>query len=65
MNHWIDLNDFLNMGGYGLYVWGSLGMTAAVVGAECLLLRLRRHLLVQEAGDAQAMDAHGAGEHAT
>ena len=63
--NWIDLKDFLDMGGYGLYVWGSLGMTAAVVGAECLLLRLRRHQLAQELGDEQAMGAQGAGEHAT
>ena len=63
--NWIDLKDFLNMGGYGLYVWGSLGMTAVVVGAECLLLRLRRHLLVQEAGDEAGLDAAQSGEHAT
>jgi heme exporter protein D len=60
--NWIDLKDFLNMGGYGLYVWGSLGMTAAVVGAECLLLRLRRHLLVQEASDEPMTDAQPGGE---
>lgn len=47
----IDLRDFLQMGGYGLYVWGSLGMCAAVVVAELVMLRLRRRLLVQEAGD--------------
>ncbi|RJP67984.1 MAG: heme exporter protein CcmD [Comamonadaceae bacterium] len=46
-----ELRDFLAMGGYGLYVWGSLGMCAAVVVAELLMLRLRRRLLVQEAGD--------------
>ena len=63
--NWIDLKDFLDMGGYGLYVWGSLGMTAVVVGAECLLLLLRRHLLVQETSDQQAMDAQGSGGHAT
>lgn len=53
--NWTDLRDFLDMGGYGLYVWGSLGMTAAVVVAELLSLRLRRRLLVREASDAHAI----------
>ncbi len=61
--NWIDLKDFLSMGGYGLYVWGSLGMTAAVVVAEVLMVRLRRRLLLQEVGDERAMDAHATGEH--
>lgn len=62
--NWIDLKDFLSMGGYGLYVWGSLGMTAAVVVAEVLTVRMRRRLLVQEAGDERAMESHNTGEHA-
>ncbi|WP_300648605.1 heme exporter protein CcmD [Hydrogenophaga sp.] len=49
-----NLGDFLAMGGYGLYVWGSLGMCAAVVVAELVVIRLRRRLLVQEAGDERA-----------
>jgi heme exporter protein D len=55
--NWTDLRDFLDMGGYGLYVWGSLGMTAAVVLAELAMLRLRRRLLVREAEDADDTDA--------
>jgi len=65
--NWIDLQDFLSMGGYGLYVWGSLGMTAAVVVAEVWMVRMRRGLLLQEAGDERAMESHGShttGEHA-
>ena len=42
MTDWIDLADFFHMGGHGLYVWGSLGMCAAALGAEVLALRLRR-----------------------
>ena len=53
--NWTDLRDFLDMGGYGLYVWGSLGMTAAVVVAELAMLRLRRRLLVREAQDTDAV----------
>lgn len=47
-----DMNDligtlarFLSMGGHGLYVWGSLGMCAAVAAAEVASLRARRRTL--------------------
>lgn len=51
-----SLTEFLAMGGYGLYVWGSLGMCAAVVVAELMVIRFRRRLLVQEAGDERATE---------
>ncbi len=40
--NWGGLSEFLSMGGYGLYVWGSYGMTAALMLAEPWLVR--RHL---------------------
>ncbi len=50
-----DLFDWLAnwfaMGGYGLYVWGSMGMCVAVFVAEGLSLRARRRALVQELVD--------------
>ena len=36
-----SLADFLAMGGYGLYVWGSYLVTAAVVVVEILAVRAR------------------------
>ncbi|PZO11107.1 MAG: heme exporter protein CcmD [Burkholderiales bacterium] len=51
-----NLNEFLAMGGYGLYVWGSLGMCAAVVVAELMVIRFRRRFLVEEAGDERATE---------
>ena len=33
--NWNSLGEFLAMGGYGLYVWGSFGMCALVLAAEC------------------------------
>ena len=33
------------MGGYGLYVWGSFGMCAIAVAAECWGLSARRRRL--------------------
>jgi heme exporter protein D len=39
--HWNSLQEFLAMGGYGLYVWGSYGATAILMIAEPLLARHR------------------------
>ena len=43
--HWSNWGDFWAMGGYGLYVWGSFGVTVLVLAAEGLSLRLRRRAL--------------------
>lgn len=40
--NWNSLSEFLAMGGYGLYVWGSVLMTLALLAGEVLSLRLRR-----------------------
>ena len=45
---WGSLNDFLAMGGYALYVWGSYGMTALLVVAEIMTLRSRRRRAMDE-----------------
>jgi heme exporter protein D len=47
-----SLMDFASMGGYALYVWGSLGMCALVMGAEVAWLRTRRAALLRQAGSA-------------
>lgn len=39
---WQSLSDFLAMGGYAGYVWGSFGVTAGALLIETLLLRNRR-----------------------
>ncbi len=44
-SNWDSLADFLHMGGYGLYVWGSFAMCALAVAIECTGLRLRRRAL--------------------
>jgi heme exporter protein D len=40
--YWNSLDDFLHMGGYGLYVWGSYGMTLAIMLVEPMLAARRR-----------------------
>ena len=32
------MSDFFHMGGYGLYVWGSYGVTFALLAVELVLL---------------------------
>jgi len=39
--------EFFHMGGYGLYVWGSFGVTALLMVAEPLLLRSRSRQIKQ------------------
>ncbi|MBI3915977.1 MAG: heme exporter protein CcmD [Betaproteobacteria bacterium] len=45
---WGSLNDFLVMGGYALYVWGSYGMAAVLAVAEIMALRARRRRAMDE-----------------
>jgi heme exporter protein D len=40
--NWASASDFLAMGGYGFYVWGSVLVTLACIAGEILLLRARR-----------------------
>lgn len=37
---WGSLDDFLAMGGYGLYVWGSYAMALFCISLEVLFLRM-------------------------
>lgn len=39
---WGNVDNFLAMGGYGLYVWGSYGVTLVLIVAEILLLARRK-----------------------
>jgi heme exporter protein D len=43
--NWGSLDAFWHMGGYGLYVWGSYGVTALCLVAEVWLLATRRRTL--------------------
>lgn len=36
---WASWSDFWDMGGYGLYVWGSYAVTAACILMEIILLK--------------------------
>ncbi|MDR3322577.1 MAG: heme exporter protein CcmD [Zoogloeaceae bacterium] len=42
--HWNSFSDFLHMGGYGLYVWGSFGIAALGMVLEPLLVARQRRV---------------------
>jgi heme exporter protein D len=44
--HWNSFSEFLAMGGYGLYVWGSFAVTALVMIIEPIMAVQRRKSLV-------------------
>lgn len=45
---WHSLDEFLAMGGYGFYVWGSFGVTFLVMAIELWLLS-KRHQRASQA----------------
>ena len=45
MNNWSSVGEFLHMGGYGMYVWGSFAVCALVIAAESTGIALRRRAL--------------------
>lgn len=60
--NWGSLSDFLEMGGYGLYVWGSFGMTALALAWEVLMVVQRQRRAwreVQARREEAAEDAAG------
>ena len=42
MIHWNSFADFLAMGGYGLYVWGSFGVTVLIMTVEPIMVARNR-----------------------
>ena len=56
-----NFSEFVNMGGYGAYVWSSFGLCAMVMLMECLTLRSQRRnaiaRLLEEMHHADQYDA--------
>ena len=51
--NWQSLDQFLHMGGYGLYVWGSYGVTAAWMLLEPVLAARRHSAALQAVADME------------
>lgn len=46
---WNSFADFVHMGGYGLFVWGSFGVTLGLMAAESWLAAARRRRALRAA----------------
>ena len=44
--YWNSFAEFIAMGNHGLYVWGSVAVTALCLVAEPLLIRRQRKQLI-------------------
>ena len=53
---WESWADFWAMGGYGLYVWGSMGATSLLMALEVFLARQARLQAEREVRQAQALN---------
>ena len=51
MMQWNSVGDFLAMGGYGFYVWGSFGACALAMAVESFLIRQQRVELLRSLKD--------------
>ena len=46
--NWASWSDFLAMGGYAFYVWGSYGVVFGLLAMEIELLILRKRSILQQ-----------------
>jgi heme exporter protein D len=53
---WQSWADFWAMGGYGLYVWGSMGGTFLLMALEVFLARQARLQAEREVRQVQALN---------
>jgi heme exporter protein D len=54
---WGSLENFLNMGGYGFYVWGSYLVCAAAIAIEIVMIRGRQRRALTDARVFAGRDA--------
>ena len=53
---WNSFSDFISMGGYGFYVWGSYGVTVVLLAAELIMLRSRKRRLAKQTTTPRGME---------
>ena len=51
--NWGSAGEFFAMGGYGLYVWGSYGVSALSIAVEIVALTARRRRAQLQTGAAR------------
>lgn len=57
MSNWSSMSEFFAMGGYGLFVWGSYGVTTLCMVVEVVLLLRRKRTLLQRLGRTSRVTA--------
>jgi heme exporter protein D len=57
--NWSGVADFIAMGGYGLYVWGSFVVTAAGIAWEAVMLQQRRASALRQVRDWRLLNEDG------
>lgn len=57
--HWNSLSEFIRMGGYGAYIWGSYAVTFVLLTAETILLRARKRKIAQGANVNAPVEPRG------
>ncbi len=62
---WSSAAEFFAMGGYGLYVWGSVAVTVAVLVLELLVLRRRRKSALLQIERQSILERDGINEKQT
>ena len=57
--NWASWGDFFAMGGYALYVWGSYGVTIALLVTEVILLAIRKRAILAHLGRVRGAARRG------
>ena len=65
MIHWNSFSDFLAMGGYGLYVWGSFGATVLIMAVEPIVVARNRKTTIARLRRQLRADARAENRNAT
>lgn len=60
---WNSVDEFLHMGGYGLYVWGSAVVTFGFMLSEVVLLRVRRKAAIRQLSRTGYIDSEDTGDN--
>jgi len=54
--YWSSWSDFWAMGGYAVYVWGSMGVSAALLALEVWQARAAHHRTLRELAQLHALN---------
>jgi heme exporter protein D len=57
---WNSFSEFISMGGYGFFVWGSYGVAFILLAVELIMLRSRKRRVAQQARVRRRMETGNA-----